>query len=51
MKELKRNPQTGIVEVYENGKKVGEIITMGDQIINEGSRQQRRDEERAKKNP
>lgn len=30
MKELKRNKDTGIVEVWENGVKVGEIITMGD---------------------
>ena len=30
--ELIRNPKTGIVEVWEHGKKIGEIITMGDQI-------------------
>ena len=34
MKELKRNKNTGRVEVWENGKKVGEVITMGD-LINE----------------
>ena len=33
MKELIRNPETGIVEVYEDGIKVGEIHTMGDDII------------------
>ena len=32
MKELKRNKNTGIVEVWENGKKVGEIVTMGDEV-------------------
>lgn len=33
MKELKRNPDTGVVEVWEDGKKVGEIRTMGDEIM------------------
>jgi len=33
--ELKRNPETGLVEAYENGQKVGEVITMGDQIEKE----------------
>lgn len=32
MKSLKRNKDTGIVEVWENGVKVGEIITMGDEV-------------------
>lgn len=32
MKELKRNKDTGVVEVWEDGKKVGEIVTMGDEI-------------------
>ena len=35
MKELKRNKETGQVEVWENGIKIGEIITMGDVIENE----------------
>ena len=34
MIEFKRNKDTGILETWENGKKVGEVITMGDQIIN-----------------
>lgn len=33
MKELRRNPDTGIVEVWEDGKKIGEIRTIGDEII------------------
>lgn len=33
--ELKRNPETGLVEAYENGQKVGEVIAMGDQIEKE----------------
>ncbi len=35
MIEFKRNKKTGIVEVWENGKKIGEVITMGDIIIQE----------------
>lgn len=30
--EFKRNKKTGIVEVWKNGKKVGEIATMGDEV-------------------
>jgi len=30
--ELKRNKETGIVEVWDKGKKIGEVITMGDLI-------------------
>ena len=30
MKHLKRNPKTGKVEVWDEGVKVGEIFTMGD---------------------
>lgn len=30
--EFIRNKDTGILEVWENGKKVGEIITMGDML-------------------
>lgn len=32
MKKFIRNKETGILEVWENGKKVGEIITMGDKV-------------------
>ena len=32
MIEFKRNPHTGILEVWKNGVKIGEIITMGDTI-------------------
>lgn len=32
MVEFKRNKETGILEAWENGEKVGEIITMGDEI-------------------
>lgn len=30
--ELVRNTETGILEAWENGEKIGEIITMGDMI-------------------
>lgn len=33
MKEFIRNKETGILEVWEDGKKIGEIRTMGDEII------------------
>ena len=33
--ELIRNKETGIVEGWENGEKVGEIITMGDMVSEE----------------
>jgi hypothetical protein len=32
MIEFKRNKKTGIVEVWKDGKKIGEVVTMGDQI-------------------
>ena len=30
--EFIRNKETGILEVWKNGYKIGEIITMGDQL-------------------
>ena len=30
--EFKRNKETGIVEVWDKGKKIGEVITMGDML-------------------
>lgn len=30
MVELRRNKKTGIVESFKDGKKVGEVVTMGD---------------------
>lgn len=38
MVEFRRNEETGILEVWENGKKVGEIVTMGDEIIGDNGR-------------
>ena len=33
MIEFKRNEDTGILEVWKDGLKVGDITTMGDEII------------------
>jgi len=33
MKKIIRNKETGILEVWEDGKKIGEIRTMGDEIM------------------
>lgn len=32
MIEFKRNKETGIVEAWKNGKKIGDVITMGDEV-------------------
>jgi hypothetical protein len=32
MIEIKRNKKTGIMESWKDGKKIGEIISMGDTI-------------------
>ena len=32
MKDFRRNKETGILEIWEDGKKIGEIITIGDEI-------------------
>jgi hypothetical protein len=37
--EFKRNKETGILEVWRDGKKVGEIVTMGDEINGSSSDQ------------
>ena len=38
MIEFKRNKKTGILEVWNDGKKIGEVHTMGDAILNEKSK-------------
>ena len=32
MIEFRRNKETGILEVWKYGKKIGEMITMGDEV-------------------
>lgn len=34
MIEFKRNKETGILEVWKDGKKIGEIKTIGDEVKN-----------------
>lgn len=36
MIEFKRNKETGMLEVWKNGKYVGNIITMGDEVKKDG---------------
>ena len=38
MIEFRRNKETGILEVWKNGKKIGEVRTMGDRIIRGGGK-------------
>ena len=35
MIEFHRNKETGIVEAWKDGKYIGNVITMGDDILNE----------------
>lgn len=45
MSEFRRNLETGILEVWENEKKTGEIVTMGDLIMKEqGDEQKNKDD-------
>lgn len=32
MIEFKRNKETGILEAWKDGKKIGEVETMGDEV-------------------
>lgn len=32
MIEFKRNKETGIVEAWKDGKKIGDVVTMGDEV-------------------
>ena len=38
MIEFRRNKKTGVVEAYKNGKKVGNIKTMGDDTNGTGNK-------------
>lgn len=35
MIEFKRNKKTGNVEAWKNGKKIGDVSTMGDEVTKE----------------
>ena len=41
MIEFKRNKETGILEVWKDGKYVGDVITMGDEINENNTKQQK----------
>lgn len=41
MREFKRNTKTGILEVWEDNKKIGEILTMGDEVKKEKEEKQK----------
>ena len=45
MIEFKRNKETGVLEAWKDGKKIGEVITMGDEITGRPP-----DEEKEEKN-
>jgi len=56
MKEFRRNKKTGILEVWDGDKKVGEVRTMGDDVLKDQSdetgdkkRRRKRDEDRGKR--
>ena len=40
MRRFIRNRETGILEVWEEGKKVGEVLTMGDQAEKEPTKRE-----------
>lgn len=44
MIEFKRNKETGKLEVWKDGKKTGEIETMGDEVKDNGNRRNSRSE-------
>ena len=46
MKRFIRNPETGILEIWEEGKKVGEISTMGDELPKEPEKKKPKKKER-----
>lgn len=49
MIKFERNPETGILETYKDGKKVGEVITMGDEINGRSENRERQSESALKR--
>lgn len=51
MSEVKfiRNEETGKVEAYKDGKKIGEVKTMGDDVSQDNDTTKRKDTEGSKK--
>ncbi len=46
MKRLKKKKNAGILEAYKDGKKVGDIKTMGDEVKKNGSNDEVRNKNR-----
>lgn len=42
MIEFKRNKKTGILEAWKDGKHIGNIITMGDEVKTDGKGRRRK---------
>ena len=49
MIKFERNPETGILEAYKDDKKVGEVITMGDEINGTSENRERQSESAPKR--
>ncbi len=45
MKEFIRNNEAGISEVWEDGKKVGEFLTMGDSLTPDWQKAEKKEDE------
>ena len=45
MKEFIRNNETGILEVWEDGKKAGEILTMEDSLTPDWQKAEKKEDE------
>ena len=43
--EFKRNKETGILETWKDGKKIGSVITMGDEIMHNEEKEEDRKKE------
>lgn len=41
MIKFKRNKNTGILEVWKNGKKIGKMTTMGDEVKKKSKKKSR----------
>lgn len=47
MVEFKRNKKTGKLEAYKNGKRVGSVGTMGDEVKKENDRENKKQRKRS----
>ena len=49
MIELKQNKKTGIVEAWKDGRKIGVVTTMGNEIIGNAASNAKNDKPKGKK--